>query len=52
MEQPRYYGPICASYGVLPFDFKPTHLVGDPLLQHLNTLEQEAEDQVGQWPAV
>jgi hypothetical protein len=30
--------------GVLPLEFKPAHNVGDLLLQHLDALEQEAEE--------
>jgi hypothetical protein len=35
------------AYGVLPLEFKPAHSVGDLLVQHLDDLEQEAEDKGG-----
>jgi hypothetical protein len=35
---------IFASHGVLPLEFKPAYSVGDLLLQHLDALEQEAEE--------
>ena len=38
---------IFASYGVLPLEFKPAYSVGDLLLQHLEFLEQEAEERGG-----
>jgi hypothetical protein len=38
---------IFASHGVLPLEFKPAHNVGDLLLQHLDALEQEAEEKGG-----
>jgi hypothetical protein len=38
---------IFASHGVLPLEFKPVYSVGDLLLQHLDALEQEAEDKGG-----
>jgi hypothetical protein len=38
---------IFASYGVLPLEFKPAYSVGDLLLQHLDALEQEAEEKGG-----
>jgi hypothetical protein len=38
---------IFASHGVLPLEFKPAYSVGDLLLQHLEALEQEAEDKGG-----
>jgi len=38
---------IFASYGVLPLEFKPAYTVGDLLLQHLDGLEQEAEEKGG-----
>jgi hypothetical protein len=38
---------VFASHGVLPLEFKPAYSVGDPLLQHLDALEQEAEDKGG-----
>jgi hypothetical protein len=38
---------IFASHGVLPLDFKPAYSVGDLLLQHLEALEQEAEEKGG-----
>jgi hypothetical protein len=36
-----------ASHGVLPLEFKPVYSVGDLLLQHLDPLEQEAEEKGG-----
>jgi hypothetical protein len=38
---------IFASHGVLPLEFKPTYSVGDLLLQHLDALEQAAEEKGG-----
>jgi hypothetical protein len=38
---------IFASHDVLPLEFKPAYSVGDLLLQHLDALEQEAEDKGG-----
>jgi hypothetical protein len=38
---------IFASHGVLPMEFKPAYAMGDLLLQHLEALEQEAEDKGG-----
>ena len=38
---------IFAAHGVLPLDFKPAHNVGDLLLQHLDALEQEANEKGG-----
>jgi hypothetical protein len=38
---------IFASHGVLPLEFKPAYTVGDLLLQHLDALEQEAEEKGG-----
>jgi hypothetical protein len=38
---------IFASHGVLPLEFKPAYSVGDLLLQHLEALEQEAEEKGG-----
>jgi hypothetical protein len=38
---------IFASHGVLPLEFKPAYSVGDLLFQHLNALEQEAEEKGG-----
>jgi hypothetical protein len=38
---------IFASHGVLPLQFKPAYSVGDLLLQHLDALEQEAEENGG-----
>ena len=32
---------------MLPHKFKPAHLVGDLLLQHLDALEQEAAEKGG-----
>jgi hypothetical protein len=38
---------IFASHGVLPLEFKPGYSAGNLLLQHLDALEQEAEDKGG-----
>ena len=38
---------IFASHGVLALDFKPAYSMGDLLLQHLDALEQEAEEKGG-----
>ena len=38
---------VFASHGVLPLEFKPAYSVGDLLLQHLDALEQEAEEKGG-----
>jgi hypothetical protein len=38
---------IFASHGVLPLEFKPAYSVGDLILQHLEALEQEAEEKGG-----
>jgi hypothetical protein len=38
---------IFASHDVLPLEFKPAYSVGDLLLQHLDALEQEAEEKGG-----
>jgi protein-S-isoprenylcysteine O-methyltransferase Ste14 len=38
---------IFASHGVPPLEFKPAYSVGDLLLQHLDVLEQEAEEKGG-----
>jgi hypothetical protein len=38
---------IFVSHGVLPLEFKPAYSVGDLLLQHLDALEQEAEEKGG-----
>jgi len=38
---------IFASHGVLPLEFKLAYSVGDLLLQHLEGLEQEAEEKGG-----
>ncbi len=38
---------ICGAKGVLPLEHKPAHSVGDLLLQHLDDLEQEADDKGG-----
>jgi hypothetical protein len=38
---------IFAARGVLPLEFKPAHSVGDLVLQHLDDLEQEAEEKGG-----
>jgi hypothetical protein len=38
---------IFASHGVLPLELKPAYSVDDLLLQHLEALEQEAEEKGG-----
>jgi hypothetical protein len=38
---------IFASHSVLPLEFKPAYSVGDLILQHLDALEQEAEEKGG-----
>jgi hypothetical protein len=38
---------IFASLGVLPLEFKPAYSVDELLLQHLDALEQEAEEKGG-----
>jgi len=38
---------IFASHGVLPLEFKPAYSMGDLLLQHLDALEQEADEKGG-----
>jgi len=38
---------VFAAKGVLPLEFKPARSVGDLLVQHLDELEQEAEDKGG-----
>jgi hypothetical protein len=38
---------IFASHGVLSLEFKPAYSVGDLLLQHLDVLEQEAQEKGG-----
>jgi hypothetical protein len=38
---------VFASHSVLPLEFKPIYSVGDLLLQHLEALEQEAEEKGG-----
>jgi hypothetical protein len=38
---------IFAAKGVLPLEFKPAHSVGDLLVQHLDDLEDEAEEKGG-----
>jgi hypothetical protein len=38
---------VFASHNVLPLEFKPAYSVGDLLLQHLEALEQEAEEKGG-----
>jgi hypothetical protein len=38
---------IFSAKGVLPLEFKPAYSVGDLLLQHLDALEQEAEQKGG-----
>jgi hypothetical protein len=36
-----------SAHAVLPLEFKPAHTIGDLLTQHLDALEQEAEDKGG-----
>ncbi len=38
---------IFSANVVLPLEFKPAHLVGDLLTQHLDELEEEAERKGG-----
>jgi hypothetical protein len=38
---------IFTSQGVLPLEFKPAYSIGHLLLQHLDALEQEAEEKGG-----
>ena len=38
---------IFSANGVLPLEFKPAYSVGDLLTQHLDELEQEAEEKGG-----
>ncbi len=38
---------VFASHNVLPLEFKPAYSVSDLLLQHLDALEQEADDKGG-----
>jgi hypothetical protein len=38
---------IFAAHGVLPLEFKPAYSVGDLLLQHLDMLEQDADEKGG-----
>jgi hypothetical protein len=38
---------VFAAKGVLPLEFKPAHSVGDLLTQHLDELEEEANDKGG-----
>jgi hypothetical protein len=38
---------VFSSHGVLPLEFKPAYSVGDLLLQHLEALEQEADEKGG-----
>jgi len=38
---------VSSTRGVLPLDFKPAHSVGDLLVQHVDELEQEAEEKGG-----
>jgi hypothetical protein len=38
---------VFSAKGALPLEFKPAHSVGDLLLQHLDALEQEAEEKGG-----
>lgn len=38
---------VFSAKGVLPLEFKPAYSVGDLLLQHLEALEQEAEEKGG-----
>src|SRR5215471_14769006 len=48
MEQPiQMLLGIFASHSVLPLEFKPAYSVGDLLLQHLEALEQEAQEKGG-----
>lgn len=35
------------AHGVLPLEFKPAHNIGDLIVQHLDTLEQEADRKGG-----
>ena len=38
---------VFSAKGVLPLELKPAYSVGDLLLQHLEELEQEAEEKGG-----
>jgi hypothetical protein len=38
---------VFSAKGVLPLEFKPANSVGDLALQHLEALEQEAEEKGG-----
>jgi hypothetical protein len=38
---------IFSSHSVLPLEFKPAYSIGDLLLQHLDALEQDAEEKGG-----
>src|SRR5262249_40091454 len=38
---------LSSGRGVLPWELKPAHSVGDLLVQHLDDLEREAEDKGG-----
>ena len=38
---------VFSAKGVLPLEFKPAYSVGDLLTQHLDALEQEAEEKGG-----
>jgi hypothetical protein len=38
---------IVAAKGVLPLEFKPAYSVGDLVTQHLDELEQEADEKGG-----
>jgi hypothetical protein len=38
---------VFASHGVLSLEFKPAYSIGDFLLQHLDALEQDAEEKGG-----
>lgn len=38
---------VASAHGVLPLEFKPAQTVGDLVVQHLDDLEQEAEERGG-----
>ena len=38
---------VASAQAALPLEFKPVHSIGDLLTQHLDALEQEAEDKGG-----
>jgi hypothetical protein len=46
-NKPLHERPIVASRGVEPLEFALAYSVGDPLVQHLDALEQEAEEKGG-----